>query len=1189
MLGLPGRLLFGDDSAKQAFLSSATAGIPRLYSERHIPAADHRYWVQYTTAFDSPEEVTASISVEQVRRAANDAPENVVTLIEVLCMHLESLVNDPLVAPVPPYNPGGLQALFAPTPARPADTRDRKREALNCSRVLTRVVPVVYETVPAARTTCDIPDLEHASLWGASLRPRSGAGPRAERANSTQSSTPLEAAVADDNFIIADADDTLTALETPETRASGGTSPASEQPSVGHSLLDTLIDLLFLSGFTLPWTEEQLGMSKSDDIGRVHFTIWEAGIGCPVDLEGTTTEHLQHRVEIMRLLLVLLSKPMYVAPDECGKVPLHALDHIACRLDKPIVLSFLCSMLNTLANYRQDTSWGLLSLAPSDARAQQLSLCVQLLVALLAHEPAAPDAPNLFLFYATKLYRTTDFAFLAVGAAKIFQAGLANASGPFELAAPSHMPEVHVSDMMSVLSMLIRSNAQFRAYIGQSKRLSVDLLSWLLHVALLNRTSTSTLGQVQQAVFLLQDLTADANFSTNLSAPGSGAHVSVPSRLLRLHGAVATDALIEAVYTLLTTSGGALASLNASLLLVLCNSAPFWRNLSVFSAQRLELLLVQITSLKFLLASEGNPRLCAILIDTLTRVVQWRLSENANVVFMLVRFAHVFDELATFSLEDALLLLARRMGGQFDRPLPPVPARTQPTERRASGGEDRAPAPRAQGDASQRTSTDAAAAAESCADVGAVHSDGVQDADAARMQADQVRELARAVGRNGFVPTQEWVDTWLPTVSGEVLRGALAQLVPRVRDYCADPSVAGHADANEKVFAFVREQTLESPAADDVPIRSHPYYWDEKSSVWLQSYLWGVAYLSAVSPLSIWTDTHTRLFEVHVADTSSGGGPYSLASISSTLWSNLPNVLGESLPSQETAEQGRSGRRAATAERPLPVRPSGSEDETGSQSRESEVMAGAKSSAQESFLGDAKPGESKDVPDDAAPSGPKDVFGDVKPSGPKDVADDAKPSGPKDVPDDAKPSGPKDPGDAKPSGPKDVPGDAKPSGPKDVADDAEPSEPKDVADDAEPSEPKDLSDAKPSGPKDVVDDAEPSEPKDVPDDAEPSEPKDLSDANPSGPKDVPGDAKPSGPNDVPDDAKPGQPKDVPGDAKPNEPTVLPQDAKQKNLEESPPDAESLSQRSATSGNVPSDARTTTTPANDGRSTAGDTE
>ena len=94
--------VFGSSKPKEIFQTSRESGIPRLYTERHISTADYRYWVQFTTLFSSAEDVFSSLKVQDVRKVVEDAPENIVTLVDVLTLHLESLVNDPSFSPLPP-------------------------------------------------------------------------------------------------------------------------------------------------------------------------------------------------------------------------------------------------------------------------------------------------------------------------------------------------------------------------------------------------------------------------------------------------------------------------------------------------------------------------------------------------------------------------------------------------------------------------------------------------------------------------------------------------------------------------------------------------------------------------------------------------------------------------------------------------------------------------------------------------------------------------------------------------------------------------------------------------------------------------------------------------------------------------------------------------------------------------------
>ncbi|KAI3628940.1 hypothetical protein CBS9595_000012 [Malassezia furfur] len=906
MLAYPARLLFGDDTAKHVFKTSKESGIPRLYSERHIAAADHRYWVQFTTVFDSAEEVCATLTVPELRRAADEAPENIVTLVEVLTLHLESLVDDTHFAPVPPYNPGGFSALFASTaPPRPVDARNRVREALNCCRVLMRVVPVIYESTPRKREDSDIDDLEQRTLWTPLPRTRFLRNERGRPSPTKETPAEETDAKASVQFIISDGDEGDLSTQDPlAAMAPGsGADAAGEPVMTGHALLNTLLDLLFHSGFTMPWTDEQLNSTTSNDISRVHFTIWESGIGCTVDLQGTTARHLDHRIEVLRLLVALLSKPIYTAPDEPRAGHQHAREYVACALERPVVLSFLSSLLNTVANYSQGDHWMPLTSAADPQRDALTSLCLQTLCALLTYEPpdtsglVGTEQRNLFLFYMTKLYRVSDFAFLATGTAKMFHLAMTHTRGPFELGAASgslfvKACEEHVSEILVILWLLLRHNAHFRNYIVGNRQLSLDILSWLLYVALTNKDAPPSLAQAQLALFVLQDLTSDRTFCVHLTSLQSAADLTVPTRLLRLTGSVAMDALIESVFVLLTRSAGLMAPMYTALLLILDNTAPFWRNLSLSSAARLEQMLQQLASPRFLLASEQHPRLIAILLDAFTRMVRDQFATNANVVYVLVRSAPVIERLETLTFPAALEYVQKqreRARGEAQasaaKPLPSAPQEAQvPVDAPAApapanGAPADAPreaeaAPTAGAESTEDTPTQAKAAShepaaatpEVAEPLGAEHAaPGASDAapldtdlgdavstgaqaelpakdkaappeeapakpepleEAPAPQADApdaaatvptavpltpptdagLEEIARTVGKNGFVPTAAWFDAWHRALDIRTLRAVLDDLVPRVNAYCAQPEVTNSNNPDERVLAFLREQ-----------------------------------------------------------------------------------------------------------------------------------------------------------------------------------------------------------------------------------------------------------------------------------------------------------------------------------------------------------------------------------------------
>lgn len=119
--------------------------------------------------------------------------------------------------------------------------------------------------------------------------------------------------------------------------------PAEEFEDVrplAEELIDTLIDLLFFSDLTVP--KQPQGRPK------VSYAIWQSGVGCNASIP-TTKEHEGNRCEILRLLLTLAGQSMYMSPNVLPQKGIRALTHICSCPDKQVVLSVLCSLLNTVS------------------------------------------------------------------------------------------------------------------------------------------------------------------------------------------------------------------------------------------------------------------------------------------------------------------------------------------------------------------------------------------------------------------------------------------------------------------------------------------------------------------------------------------------------------------------------------------------------------------------------------------------------------------------------------------------------------------------------------------------------------------------------------------------------------------------------------------------------------------------
>ena len=80
-------------------------------------------------------------------------------------------------------------------------------------------------------------------------------------------------------------------------------------PPLGEVLVDTLINFLFLPGFTLPARVDAQGRPVRKPV----YTVWRSGIGANKGA-GPTKENDRNAVEILRLLLVLAGRSMYFPP-----------------------------------------------------------------------------------------------------------------------------------------------------------------------------------------------------------------------------------------------------------------------------------------------------------------------------------------------------------------------------------------------------------------------------------------------------------------------------------------------------------------------------------------------------------------------------------------------------------------------------------------------------------------------------------------------------------------------------------------------------------------------------------------------------------------------------------------------------------------------------------------------------------
>ena len=278
---------------------------------------------------------------------------------------------------------------------------------------------------------------------------------------------------------------------------------------LGEELLDTLVDLLFFDGFTVPPD----GQSKS----KVNYQIWTNGVGHHPTVPSNA--HFEsNRMEIIRLLLTLASKSMYMSANVLPIKGVKAITYLATCPDKQVVLSMLCSFLNTAVKFNP-TSWRIPydHVVVADPQHLYVAASLQLLLVLLLY-PIPEDGTgvqqkNYFRHFLGRLHRPQDFHFICEGMSRTLHQPLAATSSYLP---GSQKPVRWAPEMIMLFWEIVQSNKSFRSYLVDSVRVCDFVVLMLFH-AIDNRMDPAKQGIVRMCVLILQTLSVEKQFGSRLN------------------------------------------------------------------------------------------------------------------------------------------------------------------------------------------------------------------------------------------------------------------------------------------------------------------------------------------------------------------------------------------------------------------------------------------------------------------------------------------------------------------------------------------------------------------------------------------------------------------------------------------------------------------------------------------------
>ncbi|EWC43393.1 hypothetical protein DRE_07692 [Drechslerella stenobrocha 248] len=837
----------------------------RLAEEKGIPV-DDPYWRQFWELPETAEDVFALFSPADIRRTRDTCLDNLETLIAALTSRLFALCRHPA---------------FPDPEAAP------EREALNCVRVLTRLLPYLYETDA-------LEAWEERFFWTPRTKPASSDG---------------------QNEVIFDESNMDASTQPPEQPVrTESVKPLAEE------LVDTLLDMLFYAGFTVPVTPVT-GKTK------VTYAIWQSGVGCNTSM-AITKESESNRIEILRLLIAVTSKAMYIPSNTLPVRGTRALTYLVTNPDKRIVLSVLCSLLNTTLKYNA-ASWRLPydHVVFSDSRRVLVTYSLHMLLILLLYpipEGRFPDPQpkNNFRHYLGRLHRTQDFQFLVDGMTRVL-------NQPIQ-ASTSYLPGSQKSlkwapETIMLFWESLQCNKRFRTFLIETDR-SLDFVVLLIYYALEYQADASKSGVVRMCVFVLQTLSSEPKFGKSLNKKFENQNLLPPSvRIPGFNGSYA-EYVIQSIYNLITSSKGRFGAIYPPLLAIISNVAPYVQNLSSAASTKLVQLFTSMSSPSFLLANESNHALLHSLLEAMNSIIEHQYSSNPSFIYAILRSHKRFENLRSFTLDSGKAEIEKQRRLRKDsasdimQPLESPSLSRSNTARSVTDSASAAPAdpdtftigdsddsdaestPRTNRSsvAMTPTSTTFESRGNSIDDAVPIQLRGMSEKARGKLPMGQLSRQNSALSiashsssmaynpAGEFAPSPEWIETWLPLLPLHTILTVIQELSPQLRavlskQHSRQSSITSQAGSisgqqqqpqppqpqeanNNSMSMLERIRTTEIPGVEPSVIKCYTFEWSSMALGWYESLLWGLIFVNEMTvgrgTVGVWNGTAVRLFRV---------------------------------------------------------------------------------------------------------------------------------------------------------------------------------------------------------------------------------------------------------------------------------------------------------------------------------------
>ncbi|XP_061731894.1 protein HID1-like isoform X2 [Nerophis ophidion] len=756
-----------------------------------VDASDDTFWDQFwSDTSTSVQDVFALVPAAEIRALREESPSNLATLCYKA---VEKLVR-------------GAEC-GCPSPGE-------RQVVLNCTRLLTRVLPFIYE------------DADWRGFFWSSV-------PGAAR----------------------------TEEEDDDDDGGGG---GDEGRPLAESLLLAIADLLFCPHFTIKTSVQEVDTKLIDSCEH----IWEAGVGFaqspPLD-----SSHDSNRAELLKLLLTCFSEVLYLPPPAAAQTA-NTWVVFFCSSANRHALPLFTSLVNVVCAY-DPAGWGVPynHLLFSDQRQLLVEQALQVLIVTLdqgttppfatdagpppsGEEEPAPGAPeNLFVNYLSRIHREEDLRVVLKGVVRLLNNPLVQTFLPLS------SKKIHFHQELLVLFWKIcHFNKKFLFFLLKSSEV-LDLLIPILFFLNRGRADPTCVGLLHVGVFILLLLSGERNFGVRLNKPFA---LRVPMDVPVFSGTHA-DLLVLTVHRMMTSGQRRLQPLFDCMLTVVVNVSPYLKSLSMVASNKLLHLLEVFSSPRFLFCARNHHQLVFLLLEVFNNIIQYQFDGNSNLVYALIRKRNLFYQLASLPADAASIQKAlqkkRRKSGKSGSNSPETESSLRPPADNAAA-EASTPGMDRITDKSQTEEDNMAALEPDCSAIA-----GLSDTES-NSERDQQPAPSRPVGSHfpagpssSWSASPDWVLSWRSKLPLQTIMRLLQVLVPQVEKICIDKALTDESE----ILKFLQHGTLVGLLPVPHPILIRKSQVNPGTSSWFRTYVWGVVYLRNVDP-PVWYDTDIRLFEI---------------------------------------------------------------------------------------------------------------------------------------------------------------------------------------------------------------------------------------------------------------------------------------------------------------------------------------